>query len=69
MAAPIKAATITKTFGNNMSPIWVLTLDKDAAEILGVTRIRYALSSQDAAERFAADAQSKLDDAYADACR
>jgi len=68
MAASIKAATVKKTFGNSMEPRWVVTLDKDAADIMGETKLRYFGSSKVAAEKFALLLQSNLDAAYADAC-
>jgi predicted transcriptional regulator len=68
MNNPIKAATVRKSFGAYMEPRFIVTVNKDAAEIMGETKIRYVFASQVAAEQFATVLQSNLDAAYADAC-
>jgi hypothetical protein len=64
----MKDVKIQKTFGNNMTPRFVVVLDRDAAEIMGETKMRYVFGSKTGAEKFATVLQSNLDAAYADAC-
>lgn len=61
----MQAAKITKSFGNNMAPRFVVALDADAAEIMGETELRYVYASRVGAERFAATMQANLDASFA----
>ena len=67
MTCPFKAATIRETYTSGAT-LFVVYLDKDAAEIMGETKLRYVYGSKEGAEKFAAVLQSNLDEAYADAC-
>jgi len=58
----MKAVTIQKSFGDNMTPRFVVVLDRDAAEIMGETKIRYVFASKVGAEKFASVIQSNLDE-------
>lgn len=59
------AATVSKSFGPNLAPRFVVVLDADAAEIMGETKLRYVFSSRDGADRFAAVLQANLDASFA----
>jgi hypothetical protein len=68
MTSPIKAATVRKSFGAYMEPRFIVTVNQDAADIMGENKLRYVFASLSAAEKFATVLQSNLDAAYADAC-
>ena len=67
MTNPFIACKITRPFVNNMTPRFIVTLDSDAAEIMGETKIRYVFESETGAKKFAIVLQSNLDAAYEDA--
>jgi hypothetical protein len=67
MECPIVAATLTKSFWSNMEPRWIVTLDHDAAEIMGETKMRYVFHSENAAICFCETLQSNLDAAWDEA--
>ena len=67
MNAPMTAATVTPAFGHNNAPRWIVTLDPDAAEIMGETKLRYVYDSEAGANHLAATLQDNLNDAWEDA--
>lgn len=67
MTAPITAATVRRTFAPGMTPRWIVTIDADAAEILGVSKARGLFSSEGAALAVARKLQAQLNAAYKDA--
>ena len=67
MTNPIKAATVIRSFGANMTPRFVVIIDYNAAEIMGETKLRYVFEREHAANGFANMLQDNLDAAYEDA--
>jgi hypothetical protein len=61
MTAPIQAAIVTKTHSPFAGERWMLTIDADAAEILGERRTVYNFNTMDGAMAFADTLQCVLD--------
>lgn len=61
----LQAAKVTRSFGPNMAPRWIVIVDADAAEIMCETKTRYVYSSRIGADRFAAVLQANLNAAWA----
>jgi hypothetical protein len=60
------AATVTKTY-SPFEDCWLVTLDADAAEIMGETRMEYRFNMLEVALKFAETLQAKLDAAWRNA--
>jgi hypothetical protein len=60
------AATVTKTY-SPFADRWLVTLDADAAEIMGETRMEYRFNMLEGALKFAETLQANLDAAWKDA--
>lgn len=69
MPAPMKAAKMTTALGPNCEKRYIVTLDQDAAEIMGESRLRYVYLSESAALFMVNTLQSNLDAAHDDAAR
>jgi len=68
MQCPLIAATIKKSYGDKMMPRWIVTLDQDAAEIMGETKMRYIFDSENGAIYFCETLQANLQADWEDAC-
>ncbi len=61
------AATVEKTYSPFADERWLVTLDADAVEIMGETRMEYRFNMLEGALKFAETLQANLDAAWKDA--